>query len=126
MGTGSKAHKIKNDFEPKKPDHKPQKQDKPQSAPLANAVKGVSQMSREQDYITLARQHAKNFLDAYNGLKSLQLEWNALNYSADLDDGVGANEGITKTEVGSVVFDTTDAITTLLNAGHSTNLHRLL
>lgn len=81
---------------------------------------------REQDFITLARQHAKSILDAYNGLKGLQLEWNALDYANTLDDGAGANEGITKAEVGSVVFDTTDAITTLLNAGHATNLSKLL
>lgn len=95
-------------------------------AQVAEVVKGVSRMARESDFISEARQHAKNILDAYNGLKGLQLEWNALDYANTLNDGEGANEGITKTEVGSVVFDTTDAITTLLGAGHSTNLHRLL
>jgi hypothetical protein len=83
-------------------------------------------MARESDFITEARQHAKAILNAYNALKGLQIEWNALDYANTLDDGAGANEGITKAEVGSVVFDTTDAITVLLAAGHSTNLHKLL
>lgn len=83
-------------------------------------------MSREQDFISIARTHAKSILDAYNGLKALQLEWNALDYGSTLDDGEGENSEITKSEVGAVVFDTTDAITTLLGAGHATNLAKLL
>lgn len=83
-------------------------------------------MARQSDYITEARQHARQLWDAVNALKALQLEWNSLDYGSTLADGVGENEGYTKTEVGSVVFATTDAILTLFASGHSTNVAGLL
>lgn len=81
---------------------------------------------RHQDYITEARQNARKLWDAVNELKALQLEWNSLDYGNTLTDGEGENEGYTKTEVGSVVFATTDAILTLFASGHSTNVAGLL
>lgn len=83
-------------------------------------------MAREADYITEARQAARDIWNAYNRLKGLQVEWNALDYSNTLDAGTGDNAGLTGVEVGAVVFDTTDAITTLLGTGHATNLAKLL
>ena len=83
-------------------------------------------MSRQSDYITIARQEKKKLWDAVNALKALQLEYNALDYGSTLPDGVGENEGYTKSEVGAVVFATTDAILSLFSAGHATNLAKLL
>lgn len=83
-------------------------------------------MSREQDFYTLARQHNTAIWDAINALVGLQREWNALDYGNTLDDGAGANEGLTKTEVGAVVFDTANALVAVLNAGHATNMAKLL
>jgi hypothetical protein len=83
-------------------------------------------MAREQDFITEARRHAKALLDAYNALKAMQVESTALDYANNLDDGVGANDGYTKAEVIAVVHTTTDAMTTWLAGGHSTNLANLL
>jgi hypothetical protein len=83
-------------------------------------------MSRESDYITEARTAARDLLDAYQRLVSLQFEYNALDYGNTLDDGAGDNAGITKVHVGAVVFDTANAITTVFNAGHATNIARLL
>ena len=83
-------------------------------------------MAREQDYITLARNYAKNLWDAVNELEALQAEWNALDYTNTLPNGEGANEGYTAAEVGAVVFDTTNAVRTRLGQGHATNLAKLL
>lgn len=82
--------------------------------------------NRQSDYITEARQHARDLWDAVNALKALQLEWNALDYGNTLADGDGANAGYTAAEVGSVVFATTDAILTLFSQGHGTNVASLL
>jgi hypothetical protein len=83
-------------------------------------------MVREQAFITEARGWAKQLLAAYNGLKALQTESNALDYANTLDDGVGENDGYTKDEVIAVVHTTTNDMTTWLASGHSTNLAKLL
>ena len=82
--------------------------------------------NRQSDYITEARQLARTLFDSINGLKALQYEWNYNDYGTTLADGEGENEGYTKTEVGSVVFATTDAILALFAAGHGTNVAGLL
>lgn len=82
--------------------------------------------NRQSDYITIARQQAKVLWDSVNTLKALQAEWNSLDYGTTLADGEGENEGYTKTEVGAVVFATTDAILSLFAAGHGTNVAGLL
>ena len=81
---------------------------------------------RPQDYITLARQNNKQLWDALNNLIALQREYNALDYGNTLEDGEGDNTGITKAEVGAVVFDTANALAAVLAAGHSTNMAKLL
>jgi hypothetical protein len=83
-------------------------------------------MSREQDFITIARQHNRAVWEALHALKAMQAEWNALDYGNTLDDGDGSNIGITSAEVGSVVFGTTDAMHVVLAAGHATNMAKLL
>lgn len=83
-------------------------------------------MSREQDYITAVRTANRQIWEGINALKALQREWNALDYSANLEDGEGPNAGITKAHVGAVAFDTADALETLLGQGHATNMARLL
>lgn len=83
-------------------------------------------MSREQDYITETRTAAKELYDAILRLEALQSEWNALDYTNTLADGEGVNAGYTAVEVGAVVFDTANAMRGQLNAGHATNLAKLL
>ncbi len=82
--------------------------------------------ARQQDYISTARTLNRQLWDAINELKAMQVEWNALDYGSTLGDGEGANAGYTKAEVGAVVFDTTNAMATLLASGHATNLAKLL
>ena len=83
-------------------------------------------MARGQDFYTLARQHNKAVWDGINALVAMQTEWNALDYGNTLDDGVGANDGYTATEIGSVVFDTANAFVAVLATGHATNMAKLL
>lgn len=83
-------------------------------------------MSREQDFYTLARQRSKAVWDAINDLVALQREWNAMDYGNTLEPGAGANEGLVAADVGAVVFDTANAMVAVLNAGHATNMARLL
>ena len=83
-------------------------------------------MAREQDFYTLARQNNKAIWDALNEFAALHREWNALDYGNTLEPGAGANDGLTKTEIGAVVFDTTNAMLAVLSAGHATNMAKLL
>lgn len=82
--------------------------------------------AQTENFITNARREAQKFYDSYHSLKKMQTQWNALAYGDALPAGAGENTGITKTEVGAVVFDTVDAVTTLLGQGHATNLAKLL
>lgn len=83
-------------------------------------------MSREQDFITEARQQNKAIWDGINALVALQREWNALDYGNTLDSGDGDNTGISVAQVGAVVFDSANAFVGVLSAGHATNMARLL
>lgn len=84
-------------------------------------------MAREQDYITLARAANKKVWEGIQELLALQNEWNALDYGNTLDDGAGDNTGITKTEVGAVVFDTANELKLrILDTAHKTNMAKLL
>ena len=83
-------------------------------------------MSRGSDYISIARQNVRDFWEAYETLKSMQDEWNAQNYGSTLADGIDANAGITAASVGAVVFDTINAIKTVMDAGSATNITKLL
>jgi hypothetical protein len=81
---------------------------------------------RGQDFITIARQNNRQLWDAINNLVAMQREWQALDYLNTLPDGEGDNTGITPAEVGAVVFDTANALVAVLNAGHATNMAKLL
>lgn len=83
-------------------------------------------MARNQDFITEARKRNRALWVALHELLAMQSEWNGLDYGNTLEDGIGANAGYTKTEVGAVVFDTANAIKTVLDAGHRTNMAKLL
>lgn len=82
--------------------------------------------SRGSDYITMVRQYSRQIWEGINALKALQREFNAGDYGNTLADGVGANAGIRKAEVGAVVFDTTDALIGVLDNGHAGNMQKLL
>lgn len=82
--------------------------------------------NRHQDYISAVRAANRRVWDGINELKALQREWQALDYGNTLPDGEGDNAGYTKSEVGAVAFATADALSSLLDSGHATNMANLL
>lgn len=82
--------------------------------------------SRESDYVTTVRESARKVWNGYLELKAAQSEWNAQDYGNTLDTFEGENAGLSSGNVGSAVFATADALTTLFNSGHATNLTNLL
>lgn len=83
-------------------------------------------MSRQSDYITEVRTCTRQFWRSWEALMEAQREWNALDYGNTLVNGVGENSGITGAQVGAVVFDTANAIKTVMEAGNATNVAKLL
>ena len=87
-------------------------------------------MDRQQQFITEVRELNRQVWDGIAKLKAKQREWNALDYGNTLEDGMNngaiTNAGVTRTEVGSVLFDTVNAMEAVLDAGHATNMAKLL
>lgn len=85
-------------------------------------------MNRPSDFVTEARQAARQLWQAHQRLEALQAEWNALDYGNTLDAAAfaGENAALNAAQVGAVVFDTANAIRAVLSAGHATNMARLL
>lgn len=83
-------------------------------------------MTKTESYYANTRQAATEFWFALQKLRDLQTQWNAGDYGNTLPDGTGDNVGITKTELGPVIFDSTNAIFTLFDNGHKTNFEKLL
>lgn len=83
--------------------------------------------SQKQAFINAARQAATQFWEAQTSLIALQADWNALDYGTALTnaDFTGDNEGLTAANIGSVVFDTANAMQTVFNAGNATNIARI-
>lgn len=83
-------------------------------------------MPREQDFYSEHRANVRKVLEGINGLVAGQREYNALDYGNTLEPGAGENDGVTKVEIGAVVFDTANALVAVLNAGHATNMYKVL
>jgi hypothetical protein len=81
---------------------------------------------REKQFYTEARAANLAIWEGINKLIALQREHAALDYGNTLDDGTGPHAGIVKADVGAVVFDTANAFVVVLNAGHATNMAKLL
>ena len=78
--------------------------------------------AREAEYVAEVKAANRAIWEGINALVAAQREWTALDYSATLD----ASEGVTAADVGAVVFDTANALVAVLNAGHATNMAKLL
>jgi hypothetical protein len=86
-------------------------------------------MSRDQQFITEMRAAVRAIWNGLNTLKMGQREWNAKDFLNTLEAGDGEHAGLTPADIGACVFDTADqleASITGANAGHSTNLAKLL
>jgi hypothetical protein len=78
--------------------------------------------ARETAFVQAAKAANTAIWDGINALVALQREWVALDYGTTLD----AAEGVNGAAVGAVVFDTANALVAVLNAGHATNMAKLL
>jgi hypothetical protein len=81
---------------------------------------------RHQAYMDQVKGLNRQVWDGIHTLLAMQAEWNALDYGSTMEAGSGTNEGITPAEVGAVVFDSANALKAVLNAGHATNMAKLL
>lgn len=81
---------------------------------------------RSQDFYAEVRQQNRNIWNGINALISLQREYTANDFGNTLPDGTDEHDGLDRTEIGAVVFDTADALAAVLNAGHATNMAKLL
>lgn len=79
-----------------------------------------------QKYIADIIRNTRQFWTAYEFLKAQQDQWNAGDYLNKLIDGDASNNNVTTAAVGAVVFDTMNAIATLLSQGYATNITKLL
>lgn len=81
--------------------------------------------NRHQDFISQSRVIARG-LWLFTEAIRMQNEWNARDLGTTLEDGLGENAGITRAMVGAVIFDTANAVKTLMDTGHATNVAKLL
>jgi hypothetical protein len=80
-------------------------------------------MDRQDQFKAEVRALNKQIWDGIRDLQALQGESNALDYGTTLE--TGPNEPTTA-ELLAVVFATADALKAVLNAGHATNMAKLL
>jgi hypothetical protein len=85
-----------------------------------------AQSQRDAEYITKVRQLNRQLWEAIVNLQECQRQWTALDYLNTLPPGDKGNEGIVAADVGAIVFDTTNAFVAVLEAGHATNMAKLL
>ena len=76
---------------------------------------------RDGGYVTAVKAANQKIWDGINELMALQRQWTALDYGNTLQV-----DGVVGAEVGAVVFDTATALAAVLNAGHATNMAKLL
>jgi len=82
-------------------------------------------MSRKQDYVTLTRYNATRLLEAIDALDAMEREltYNGGSGWLDAEAFEGSNSDLDANKVVAVVSTTKNALITLLNAGHGTNLN---
>lgn len=82
------------------------------------------------DYITAVRVANQKVWDGINQLKAFQREWQALDYGTGTNLAIPTaphvNSNMTKEALGAVLFDTANALSAVLDAGHATNMAKLL
>lgn len=83
--------------------------------------------NRHEEYTRIVRQKAITLWQVQQDLKGLQAEWDAQDYTNTLViDSGGDNADVTVPQLAAVVHDTTNAIETLMDNGHATNITNLL
>ncbi len=80
--------------------------------------------AQKSDHISRVRSAVDTILAGQDALIALRREWDALNLGSELTDEDFAceNAGLTPANIASV-YTTLEAIKTLMDAGHGTNLY---
>lgn len=78
---------------------------------------------RHEAYTADVRQNTKRFWEAYLFILAAQNEWNAQDYLNTMD--IDETE-VTPAQLGSVVFDTVNAVKAVMDAGSATNITNIL
>ena len=76
---------------------------------------------RDADYVAAVKAANQKIWDGINELVASQRQWNALDYGNTL-----AVQDVVPADIGAVVLDTAAAMIAVLNAGHATNMAKLL
>lgn len=88
--------------------------------------------NRHEEFTSDVRQTARALWESHQHLKALKDEYAAQNFGSNepgqglVIDPDGVNAGVTKEELGSVLYATNDAIAALMNGGHATNVTAVL
>lgn len=85
-------------------------------------------MARKSDFVAEVRRDVALITEGLSDLLAKQTEWAALDYGTSMEpeDLEGSSAAVLPADVGAVVFDTANALKAVLNAGHATNLYKLL
>jgi len=86
----------------------------------------TAETDRHSDYTSEVRSRIKEIHAQSIALAAMQTQWNEGGYGDNLSDGVGANEGITKSDVGPIVFDVANALVAILTGGNGAAIEKML
>lgn len=82
--------------------------------------------TRGDTYVSDTRASVRSFWESYLHLRSLQSEWDAQDFGNTLTAQLEINSDVTAAEVGAAIFDAMNAVKTVMDAGHATNLTNVL
>jgi hypothetical protein len=83
-------------------------------------------LSREDQFILEVQYAARQLWLSIHKLGILQDEWTARDFTNTLSPGVTLSNYPSVADLGAVVYDTCNALKAVLNAGHATNVTKVL
>jgi hypothetical protein len=89
-------------------------------------MQAASSLSREDQFVLETQYAAKQLWLAIHKLESLQAEWTARDFTNTLQSGITLPKHPAVADLGAVVYDTCNALKAVLNAGHATNVAKVL
>lgn len=87
----------------------------------------MSESIKRANFVDRQVQSVVALLDAYEECLTLRLQWDALNYGTEISQGdlQGSLDYLTPQELADA-FTSIDAIKAVMDAGHKTNLYKLV
>jgi len=83
--------------------------------------------AKKNNFVSRLVSQVDEFLDAYGELLELRDEWDALDYGNQIsaEDLQGTNANLTPAQL-AAVFTSVAAVKAVMDAGHKTNLYRVV